>query len=292
LVERLAGQHAVGPDQVVVGNGSNDLIYAAARAFRPRRAAIVEPTYTEYLRASLRAGAAVEHWLAEGPEFAPEPFDPEGADLVWVGNPNNPTGRLWPPGSLAGWAEAFPKTLFIIDEAFLPFRSDELRHTLVPAVSRLPNVIVLRSLTKLYTLPGLRLGYAVASPELISRLREEIVPWSVNALAQVAGLVALRDAPFLAQTRAWFTAHAEPFVDQLRACSPRLDPLPSQANFVLVRVHGIAAEWLAAELADQGIGVRPATNFIGLGEHFLRMAARGPGDNGRLLAALKAILER
>src|SRR5262249_47984503 len=100
LTARLAALHGVAAEQVVVGNGANDLIHALPWGARPRRAAVAEPTYTEYLRASLLAGAEVEHWLAEGDAFSLEPFDPERADLVWLCNPNNPTGQLWPRPAL------------------------------------------------------------------------------------------------------------------------------------------------------------------------------------------------
>src|SRR4051794_40701792 len=90
LTEKIAAYHGVSPEQVVVGNGSNELIHAIARAFRPKRVAIVEPTYTEYLRASLLVGADVDHWMSRSARFSLAPFDPEGADLVWLRNPNNP----------------------------------------------------------------------------------------------------------------------------------------------------------------------------------------------------------
>jgi len=288
LVECLARRHQVAPEQVVVGNGANDLIYAAARAFRPRRAAVVEPTYTEYFRASLRVGAMVEHWLAD-PPFVPRPFDVHGIDLVWLANPNNPTGRLWPPGCLVSWIDAHPRTLFVVDEAFLPFRLDEADHSLIPAIARLANLIVLRSLTKVYTLPGLRLGYAVAPGPWAAGLREEIVPWSVNALAQAAGLVALEDSAFLAQTHVWFEQEAPAFFKQLRAVSSALEPTPSEANYLLVRLHGITASRLVSRVAALGFALRDAGNFVGLDEYYVRLAARGAEDNRRLLDALRRV---
>jgi threonine-phosphate decarboxylase len=210
LRERLAALHGCCPDAVIVGNGANDLIYAVTRAARPRRVAIAEPTYTEYLRAALHGGAAVSHWLGEGDTFQPAPFDPEGADLLWLCNPNNPTGRLWPPpAELAAWASAHPRTLFAVDEAFLPLLLPEetaRERSLIPHLRALPNVVVLRSLTKQYALPGLRLG-------------------------------------------------------------------------------SVAAE----RLLRQGFAVRDASNFVGLDEHYLRLAARTPADNDRLLATLATL---
>jgi threonine-phosphate decarboxylase len=286
LSRRLAARHGVAPSQVVVGNGSNDLIYAAARAFRPRRVAIVEPTYTEYLRASRLAGATVDHWLAEGDAFEPQPFDPSGAEVVWLCNPNNPTGRLWQPRTLRDWIAAHARTSFVVDEAFLPFRDDEAAHSLIPHVDRLPNVVVLRSLTKLYALPGLRLGYAVASEMSAHRLRAERVPWSVNALAQGAGLAALDDEAYLAETHAWLAAERGSLLRRLAEVSAALKPLPTESNFVLLWT----ASSIASALAERGIVVRDASNFVGLDERYFRVAVRTAADNRRLLDELGALL--
>src|SRR5208282_5473406 len=121
ITDRLAAFHAVPPDQTVVGNGSNELIHLLTRALQPRRVAIVEPTYTEYLRAALLAGVETTHWLPEAPQGAPRPFDPGDADLLWLCNPNNPTGRLWSRRELLDWVDTHPETVFAVDEAFLPF---------------------------------------------------------------------------------------------------------------------------------------------------------------------------
>jgi threonine-phosphate decarboxylase len=292
LTRRLADRHGVEPDRVVVGNGSNELIHALPRACRPRRVAIAEPTYTEYLRASLLAGAAVEHWLAEGDDFQPAPFDPQGADLVWLCNPNNPTGRRWPDAArLAAWVAAFPHSLFAADEAFLDFDPDgDAAHSLIPHTARLPNLVVLRSLTKFYALPGLRLGYAVAGPDLARRLRTQLVPWSVNVLAQAAGLAALEDADYRARTRAWFHAEKANFSARLTASGAGLQPVSSQANFVLVRLGRMTAAGLTGRLAERGIAVRDASNFIGLDDRYVRVAVRTAEENGKFFQELQAVL--
>ncbi len=289
LRERLAHAHGVGPRQVVVGNGASELIGALPRAVGARRVAIVEPTYTEYLRASLLEGAEVTHWLPEDDTFAATPFDPEGADLVWLCNPNNPTGRLWPPGVLAPWISAHPAKVFVVDESFLPFRADEAEHSLVPALPRLPNLVVVRSLTKVCALAGLRLGYAVAGPERAERLRAHLPPWSVNALAQAAGLVVLEDAEFLAETHSWLAQTRPVFLERLRASSACIEPLPSEANFVLLRLKEGTAARLARRLGERGIAVRDASNFVGLGPGYVRVAVRLDEDNRRLCDELRSL---
>jgi threonine-phosphate decarboxylase len=285
LTARLAARHGVAADQVVVGNGSSELIQALPRAVRARRAAIVEPTYTEYLRASLLAGAEAEHWLAERDDLVPRPFDPAGADLVWLGNPNNPTGSLWDRAGLIDWVQSFPRTVFAVDEAFLPFEPGEASLSLVPELHRLPNLVVLRSLTKLYALPGLRLGYAAARPELAERLREQLPPWSVNALAQAAGLAALDDDDFLRRTYRW-AEEARKFMCGRLADLPYLRPLESRTVFVLLRLQGCTAARLTAALGERGLLVRDASNFVGLDGRYVRVSFRSPEGNRRLVAEL------
>jgi threonine-phosphate decarboxylase len=286
LTRHLARLHGVARECVVAGNGAAELIHAVARAVRPRRVAVAEPTFTEYRRAALRCGAVIDHWLSAKAYYQPAPFDPDGADLVWLCNPNNPTGRLWPPGEIAPWVEAHPESVFVVDEAFLPFRPDESAHSLAAAVERLPNLIVVRSLTKLYALPGLRLGYALAAPEWAERLREQLPPWSVNALAQLAGLTALEDTLYLEATHTWFQTEPVRFFQKLRNLGDHLEALPMQANFILLRLRHASAETVARRLAERRILVRDASDFVGLGPSWVRVAVRTVAENERLLAAL------
>jgi threonine-phosphate decarboxylase len=290
LRERLVALHGVAPNQVVLGNGSSELIQAIPLAFCCRRVAIVEPTYTEYLRASLLARAAVTHWLAEGDDFVPEPFDPEDAQLIWLCNPNNPTGRLWPHGVLPAWMAAHPGTLFVVDESFLPFRPDEAEHSLIPHLSRLPNLVVVRSLTKLYALPGVRLGYAVTSPEYADLLRARLVPWSVNAFAQVAGVAALKDQAYLGLTHAWFRSETQSVMAALQKLTLNLRVVPSEANFVLLRLRSVSSAWLLNKLRAHSIRVRDASNFIGLDEHYVRIGLHDSESNRSLVRQLAECL--
>jgi threonine-phosphate decarboxylase len=293
LTERLAAQHRAPPAQVVVGNGASELIAVIPQALRPRRVVIVEPTYTEYLRASLLAGAAVEHVLADRHGcFGTEPFDPGGADLVWLCNPNNPTGRMWLRGDLlASWVATHPRSVFVIDESFLPFHPDENCRSLIPWLGRAANAIVVRSLTKVYALPGLRLGYAVTTTDWAARLRAHLPPWSVNALAQRAGLAALDDAAFLTRTVSWFRHTLPEYLRDLSEISSALECIPTQAPFALLRVHEGRAPDLLRRLAGLRLSVRDASNFVGLDNRYLRVAMRTPSANARLLDALCTILK-
>ncbi len=296
LTARLAAEHRVDPSQIVVGNGSNELIYAVARALRPKRVAIVEPTYTEYLRASLLAGASVDHWLARS-RFCP--FDPGKASLVWVCHPNNPTGNTWASGEiLSRWIAQHPQCYFAVDEAFLPPRSgvDVPRwcpRSLLSYADRLPNLVVIRSLTKFFALPGLRLGYTVSDQGLASRIRSELPPWSVNSLAQRAGVAALDDQDYWRRTVHWLQIASPVHVaEQIATVSPKLRPLASRTMFVLVRLREVTSGWLTDHLALRGIRVRDASNFVGLDDRYVRIAIRSISDNARLMRELAAVLAK
>jgi threonine-phosphate decarboxylase len=303
LTELLARMHGVPAECVLVGNGSNELIYAIARALRPKRVAIAEPTYTEYLRASLLVGAEVDHWLAEGENFTVEPFEPGAVDLVWLCNPNNPTASSWPFQRTTEWMKEHPTTFFVIDEAFMPFQSTDSYEWGIESfvylswwLTKLSNVLILRSMTKWFSCPGLRLGYVIAHPDLIVRIAREVVPWSVSCLAQVAGVAALQDVDFQDHTETWMAKTYSPFggsptfAKRAQATGSCLSVVHSWVNFVLVRFHNTTARELTAQLVDYGIAIRDASNFVGLDEHYVRIAVRLPEENERLFAALKEIL--
>jgi threonine-phosphate decarboxylase len=291
LTAQLAALHGVGIDQIVVGNGSNDVIHMIVESLRPEISLIVEPTYTEYLRECFNSGGEVWHWLADGHDFELEPFDYDYTRVgtIWLCNPNNPTGQLWPAGKLVPWMEAHPDTLFVVDESFLPFRADEAVHSLIPALPLLKNLIVIRSLTKFYTLPGLRLGYAVCQPDDAAGMRRYQVPWSVNALAQTAGLAALADVDFRERTLAWIDPAREAFYHQLASVSSCLEPLPTAANFFLLRLKEVTGPWLTRRLAERGLFIRNTSNFIGLDNHYVRVAIRREQANRRLVEELRTI---
>jgi threonine-phosphate decarboxylase len=291
LVQALANHHRVSPAQIVIGNGVNECIHAIARSRPPDVVAIVQPTYTEYHRACMNAGHQIQHWLADGDDFQPAPFDPGRARMVWLCNPNNPTGRLWPRSKLVPWIKAHPLVDFVVDESFLPFHRDEHRHTIIPQVKRLQNLIVLRSLTKHFTLPGLRIGYLLTNSDRASTLRAYQPWWPIGVLPQLAGIAALHDKAFVRRTKAWLNPERNWLLRQIRILAPHLQPLPSEANFVLVRLEGISAERLSEQLLRYGIWIRLATNrFVGLQGEYIRVAVRTRKENKQIVTALRTIL--
>ncbi|MEA2641540.1 MAG: histidinol-phosphate aminotransferase [Chloroflexota bacterium] len=286
----LAELHGVPADMVVVGNGSTELIWALARAYLAvgHCALVIGPTYGEYAVASAATGATVVNgWIAPPGER----FDARGLvatlrevapTLVWLCNPNNPTGAALPPGVVADVLAAAPDALVAIDEAYLSLAED-----VASAIPQAANgrIVVLRSLTKDAGLAGLRVGYTVADPRIAEVLRRMLPPWSVSSVAQVAALAALEDGAHREQVLvavAESRAHLETGLRRLE-----LAPLPSVANFVLVAVGDGAA--IASRLRERGIAVRDCASF-GL-PTCIRIGVRAIADQECLLAALGEVLD-
>lgn len=285
LCGALAYHHAIGPDQIVAGNGSIELIWLVTLAFvRPRdRVVVVGPTFGEYRRAvGLMGGQVVEIRAKEVDGFSV----PETAitlalttclpRMLFLCNPNNPTGTHLPVERIDAWARENLQTLFVIDEAYLDFAQEQ--HSAL-GLGR-ENVLVMRSLTKAYGLAGLRLGYALGSSEVIDGLRRVRPPWSVNGFAQAGGLAALADQSHLKSTLTALRENQAWLVGQL--CAVGLPPLPTAVNYFLLSVGDgvVLRRWLA----QRGLLVRDCASF-GLPD-FVRIATRRPEENARLIEAL------
>jgi L-threonine-O-3-phosphate decarboxylase len=289
LRRALAERLDVAPARIVAGNGTAELIWLVAFAFlQPRdRVLVVGPTFGEYGRTAALMGAQVEMSIAHLEwEFAVNSEEVEQRlrvtkpRLVFVCNPNNPTGTVLPPEVMAAWAYAHPGTLFVIDEAYLAFAPG--LHSVLNAGA--DNILVLRSMTKDYALAGLRLGYAVGHVPIIAALSRVRPAWNVNALAQAAGLAALGDGEHRQRSLQALAQAREELVTGLAELG--LPPLPSATHFFLVCVEDGAA--FRQTLLRQGILVRDCASF-GL-PAYVRIATRRPEENARLLEAIRTIL--
>jgi histidinol-phosphate aminotransferase len=283
----LAEHLCVSPQCVLAANGSSELIWLATLAFlRPLdRVLVLGPTFAEYERMAALLGAHVKTLLAkEENGFALSPSQIHAAidswqpRLVFLCNPNNPTGSVLGHLCIAFCAIKYTDTLFIVDESYSSFVSG-----LGCAAAARDNVLVLRSMTKDYALAGLRLGYAVGAEELIAALARMRPPWSVNALAQVAGLAALRDQEHLQRSLELLAAAKSELMAALVVQGMQV--LPSAAPFFLVRVGNGAA--VRSSLLHRGILIRDCASFS-LPEH-IRICTRWPEENTRLVTALSEV---
>ncbi|MFJ9787265.1 Rv2231c family pyridoxal phosphate-dependent protein CobC [Amycolatopsis sp. NPDC101161] len=281
----VAARHGRPLPEVLVTAGAAEAFTLLASAFRPRHAVVVHPQFTEPEAALRVAGHAVSRViLSEKDGFVLDPaLVPADADLVFVGNPTNPTSVLHPASSLLSLVR--PGRLLVVDEAFL----DAIPGEAESVASGVPGVVVLRSLTKTWGLAGLRAGYVLASPDVIQRLRAVQVPWSVSTLAGVATVACCRPSALEEAEKLAIAAESdrEYLASGLTAAGvPVLgDP---RGPFVLVRVPDGAS--LRTRLREAGYAVRRGDTFPGLGPDHLRLAVRDRATTDAFLTALRKLL--
>ena len=290
LRDALAERHDVSPHHILVGNGSTELIHLTAQACLAAgdTAIIFTPTFGEYAAACAIQGSQVIGVAAD--EATAFSWDiPAAAALIaerspsvaFLCNPNNPSGRYLSAAAVRRIAAALPPDgLLLLDEAYLPF-VERRRWDSLPLLDA-GNVALLRSMTKDYALTALRLGYMLAPPNTIARIRRRQHSWSVNAAAQAAGIASLADAQHIRKGRDAARKAKRYIVAELEALG--LECVPSDANFILVKV-GDAADLRYRLLARHHIGVRDCASF-GLPE-YIRIGMRTTQECERLVAALR-----
>jgi histidinol-phosphate/aromatic aminotransferase/cobyric acid decarboxylase-like protein len=285
--------HGLDPDRVLPGNGAAELFTWAARdAAALGTSLLPAPGFADYGRALGCWGGRWEAWplpLRWGKAF-PQPFPLEAgpAAVLWITNPHNPTGQLWSRASLEPLLER--RGLLIVDEAFLPLCPEGEGESLAPLVERHPNLVVIRSLTKLYGLAGLRLAYALGAPERLRRWARWRDPWPLNGLAVAAGEALLADGAahgrWCERVRNWVRREGAALEADL-ASVPGLEPRPSAANFLLVRGQASLEPPRLALESRHGILVRDCRSFSGLDDTWLRVALPDRWGHRRLLRALR-----
>lgn len=279
----VAAAHRRPPEQVLLTAGAAEAFVLLARALTPRRAVVVHPQFTEPEAALIAAGHEVERLILRpenGFEFDPAAV-PEDADLVIVGNPTNPTSVLHPANALAGLAR--PGRILVVDEAFMDAIPGEPES--LAEYNDLPGLVVIRSLTKTWGLAGLRIGYLLAAPEIVERLRAAQPHWPVSTPALAAALACVEPR---AQAEALELARAAEsdrrYLESRLAALPGVTlPARSRAPFVLVRAAG--GERIRTILRERGFALRRADTFPGLGPDWFRIAVRGKPVTDALVAA-------
>lgn len=309
--------HQLPPEWILPGNGSAELLTLAGRELAQLAATmLITPAFGDYYR-TLAAynvkvlefplnlegsggwGLATGDWGLgnRGQEnssslyllpFSPLPLlsnsPPENSGLL-LNNPHNPTGKLFSLEAILPYLEQF--ALVVVDEAFMDFLHPDEEQSLIPVVQKYANLVVLRSLTKFYSLPGLRLGYAIAHPDRLARWQLWRDPWPVNTLAAAAAVAALQDREFQEQTWKWLPPARNQLFAGLAAI-PGLQPQESAVNFLLVESQQSSLQLQQQLLQHHQILIRDCLSFKELGDRFFRVAVRSESDNQRLIKVLSA----
>lgn len=284
LEARLACRHRLPADAVCVTNGATEAIYLIAQTFRGTNTAILQPTFSEYADACRIHGHRVTS-LYQLPSEKEGFLLPKEVRMLWLCNPNNPTGTVVDKAYLTELIKHNSQVCFIIDQSYEYFTLCSL---FSPAqAAEFPNVLLLHSMTKRYAVPGLRLGYITGDGGLLKRLRSHRMPWSVNQLAIEAGLHLLEhDVPNPLDVPAYLqeTARLRTALESLGG----LEVWATETHFMLIRLRFGKASALKEYLAgEHGILIRDASNFDGLDEHFFRIATQTSEENDRLVEAIK-----
>jgi len=277
----------------LAGNGSTEMIYLAPRVLGFKRVAVFTPSYHDYERASLLAGAKViKAPLSFHDDFA---FPTEGqlidllnnVDTLWIGRPNNPTGNLFSKSLILEFADRFPQKWFIVDEAFVQFLSDWETNSLLTEKPR-SNILVLHSLTKFFAIAGLRLGGIVGSEPVISRLKKAKEPWTINGIADRVASLLVKCSDYENETRSVVKEECNRIFDGLQALE-EIIPYPPSADYILCQwVKTGNLDDMIRHLLSNGVYVRDCRNFPGLGENFFRIGIKNPKDNDLLLSLISS----
>lgn len=287
---RIAEYWRIKPDNVLVGNGSSELIYLLIHTFRPKETIISVPTFSEYERVSRCVKSKIRFIrLEEKDNFALEDPKVSKKDTLFLCNPNNPTGNLILEDNRV--VDKLPAKLVIVDEAFMDFLPDEKKHTLILRAQKDKKFIVLRTFTKFFALPGLRIGYLVAHQDVIRKLRKYQMPWSVNFFAQLAAGLILGDTEYIRNTKELIEKERRFLFDAL-SDTKNLAPFPSVTNFLLVKINNknLTSSMLSKRLIEEGILIRDCANFRGLSNKFIRIAVRSHRENATLIKALRKVI--
>lgn len=329
LVDQIAQLHGVAPENVMVGAGTSEIISLIAQVMRgPLQklarelgdpelplSHLIEPIYAEYRRASSLNDLPTEIWSRHALAWSTD-FVPQGAKgIFWTGNPISPLGHVYDRDQLLAAVEATRDLMVVVDEAYLAFFADEPERTVVPFAAQRDNLIALRSVTKVYAMPGLRVGYAVGPAALVKELRQFQNPWAVDASSEAALMAALAEPDYLARTSALMTEQSAWLTDELFNI-PGLRPVwpgperpadaPPRPNWVLVSL--VDTPWnsvqLQEALARRGIYARECSNFQGLEpgsvltgpdqtivtRGHLRFAVRSAAENAQVVSTLASLM--
>jgi len=297
LMYALSAYLGIDNAYIALGNGAIDLIYDYMRVIKPKRVLIPSPTFSEYKRAAYIAAAGVDIWPV-GEDFALDAdalcaaLRSSDYDALVLCNPNNPTGALVTKDKIMVILDCARRygVNVLLDETFIEFTDNYPDSSLMGQLNNYPNLFIVRAFTKSFAMPGLRLGYCLAGPELIKAIKAVQPPWYVNAMAAIAGTYVLKDGSrYMLQTRK-FVKEQRQFLEQELVKLGCIKVYPSDANFVLIKsqLERLTADVMQRHLERYHILIRDASSFDGLDEHYVRLAVKDRQSEELLIKAISS----
>ena len=326
LREKLAHLNKIDISDIVLGNGATEIIFLFMKVINPKKILIVSPTFGEYERAVkateiprdiVSLSCSGDNKNIENKEIEIEYFELKESDdfklnignlknelekkydLLIICNPNNPTGKFL---KLAQTEEILKEcnkydTKLFIDEAFIEFLADGMKESIINTEENKKNLFVTRAFTKFFAIPGLRLGYGMYfDKELEQKISEKKEPWSVNNIAEMAGLTVLDDTEYIEKTLKWITKEKIYMYEKLNEISG-IKVYETEVNFITGKIdeklfsEGLNVKILREKMLEQGILIRDASNFKFLDERFFRLAIKDRASNDRVIKAMKEIFQ-
>lgn len=292
LRDIFTGKYGLKPEQVLVGNGTTEFIYAVPASLGLKRAVIINPTYSDYQLACEWSGVDATSFdlqREDGFQLDLERLAGklQGNELVFICNPNNPTSGVIPSAELYDFVKQHKDSMFLVDESYLPFvREPSLLEFSLPE-----NLFVLSSFSKIYGIPGLRLGFLTSTESNMIKMSERRKPWGVNRIAQIGGEFLLKHADDYTEEVISFIEKQRPaFADSLNDL-PKVQVIPGAANFILCYLAGdVRADYLRQKLLEQRIMIRNCSNFAGLDDRYFRLSLKDEKNNALCLQNLEKVL--
>lgn len=299
LIRQMARKMDMDPGRFAAAGGTTQFIYALPRVLGLRNALIVGPTYADYADACALAQCRTDYLMCT----ADDHFNPDLHRLaslapqyqaVFICNPNNPTGAHIPVARVAELCRNAPDTLFIVDESYLPFHENATAESCIPL--QMPNVVILNSMSKIYRIPGLRIGFMIAAPNIIKQIRPHILPWSVNSLACAAmDFIMDNDArlvEFTETARQYIKTAKSRFLELFKTVNA-IKLFIGEGPFILARLApNLTAAQICEELARQRLLIRNCDNFTGLTRQDIRFSFKSLEINDKLAETLIRAITR
>ena len=330
LRQKLAHLNKVDVSNIILGNGATEIIFLFMEVINPQKVLIVSPTFREYERAAKAIERAEDSSIlgdSDKKEYDEKSFGKQKIeieyfelkesddfklnihnlknelekkyDLLIICNPNNPTGKFLKLSETEQILKECNKynTKLFIDEAFIDFLKDGMKESIINTKENKQNLFVTRAFTKFFAMPGLRLGYGIYFDKKLEKgISEKKEPWSVNNIAEMAGLTVLDDTEYIEKTLKWITEEKTYVYEKLNEISG-IKPYKTEVNFITVKIEdnfilkGLNVKILREKMLEQGILIRDASNFNFLDERFFRLAIKDRENNDRVIETLKKIFD-
>ena len=310
LKKALAKKYACDNKNIVVGNGSTELFYLIPRAILAKQGFLFQPTFSEFRRAFQCNGILINEIKCNEEDLfkvdinkiydyklnANQSHIANGTTqyekIIFLCSPNNPTGYLIKKDDILKLTNDLPDTLVVVDEAFMEFTLEPEKNSVISYASKTNNLIVVRSLTKLFGIPGIRLGFLVAHYKTVEKLLNYKEPWSVNSFAQFCGTVSIKDERFIVDSRE-YTNKEKAFLFNELSKIRGIQVFEPSVNFILVKItiDNLNATILYKKLIKFGIVIRNCSNFTTLSEKYFRIAVRRHDENVKLLDTIKKVIK-